>query len=411
MTDPTTAGAPGDADDISSIYGEDAAEPPKPVPSRRTRPTFQPWHHPVKQIVRAYQWARLTEGLIKKSRPEGDVLQYFTLPGADLLDVRVLADACHPLGVTIEYFGFDASGVPGSAPARDTAVESPVATAGTELFQAGWVTAESLILGDRLEEVAVPSSHASEQLRKRRPFHVVNIDACDHLAYAPTGRQRTTFDALRCLLDHQKDARSPWLLFITTRVDPGLLGTDPILAFQHAISENLQCARDDFGAALAAAIEAEPAQLGMAMGAAWGIHDQKFLRLFSIGLGKFLLQFFHAQPNMPADVQLASVYAYRVHHDAPDMLSLAFRIEPEERRTFAPSARGVAVYGDLEPVRAVRVATQAIKLQDLDHEIRSDNNLRHEAFDSTAKLLRSANYDVDAWERWVGEHPRGPLVR
>jgi hypothetical protein len=273
------------------------------------------------------------------------------------------------------------------------------------------VTAASLVLGDRLEEVAAHRSQASEELSKRRPFHIVNMDACDHLAYAPPGRQHTTFAALARLLQHQTEARSPWLLFITTRANPDLLATEPILAFQQAIAENLQNSRNEFGAALAAAIDAELATLGMAMPQVWGANDSRFLKLFTIGLGKYLLQFFHSQPNMPADVELASAYAYRVHGDAPDMLALAFRITPGDRRTFPPSARGLALYGDLEPARAVHVANCAIRLQDLDTEILRDDELRQEAFDGTAELLRSANYNIPAWERWVREHKRGPLSR
>jgi len=204
-------------------------------------------------------------------------------------------------------------------------------------------------------------------------------------------------------------ARTPWLLFVTTRAEPGLLG-QPGIVFQDAITQNLRMPQSNFGASLATCLDADEGRLATELTSVWGKHDARFLKLYSVGLGKFLLQFFHAQPNLPANVELASVYAYRVHGEQPDMLALAFRITPDVPRVFAPNVGGAAVVPPLEPARAAYVAAQAMKLQDIDHALEVDADVRAEAINGTKALLQSANYDVDEWSRWLAAHERRPMI-
>lgn len=401
-------------EDILAIYGEQRAEVDLAQIAER-RKEFQPWHHPVKQIVRARQWAALTKRLLQ-ARVQGTtkILRYFTLPGADLLDVRVLADVCAPFGVKIEYFGFDAgTSNTHDVPTLENASPhsqggAPWVTAESSLLQAGRITPDAVIHADRLEDIALADSHAAMQLSQRPTFDVINVDACDHLAYCPKGRARNTFDALGALLKHQMGARSPWLLFVTTRAEPSLLG-EPGIAFQDAITQNLRIPQSSFGAALAACLNADESKIASELASVWGNHDARFLKLYSVGLGKFLLQFFHAQPNLPANVELASAYSYRVYSDQPDMLALAFRITPDAPRVFSPNVGGAAVVPPLEPIRAAHVATQAKKLQDLDRVLETEADVLAEAVDGTKALLHSANYDLGEWRKWLAGHERRPM--
>lgn len=415
QTDPET-GDETQEDDISAVYGNQGSDSRDLTQLTERHRQFAPWHHPVKQIVRNEQWAALTARLLN-DRPDGSpqVLRYFTLPGEDLLDIRVLAEACTPLGVRIEYFGFN-SGMAADG-GENTPMESeghsangaPWVTAESALRQAGRITPDAIIHSDRLEDIALANSHAATQLRQRAPFDVINIDACDHLAYAPKGRDRNTFDALQALLQHQMSARNPWLLFLTTRVDPTLLGR-PGIDFQRAITQNLSIPESGFGAALATCLNAEEARLATAINTTWNTHNIQFLKLYSVGLGKFLLQFFCGQPNLPANVELASVYAYRVHTDEPDMLALAFRITPDPTRIYPPSTGGAAVVPTLEPARAILVAQRAARVWDIDDALETDTDLRAEAIAGTRQLLESANYDIDAWRDWLAKHEKRPIT-
>lgn len=391
-------------DDIEAIFGDQPhALDVTADEFSNQRKDFEPWHHPVKQIVRDRQWASLTSRLLKE-RPAGSlpILKYFTLPGRDLLDVHVLSEACEPYKVKIQYFGFNSN--LGSTKEPD----ATWVTTEAALRQSGRITDDALVLSDRLEDIALENSQAAEALKGRLPFDVINIDACDHLAYSPPGREHSIFDALNALLRHQMRAHTPWLLFITTRVNPSLLA-QPGIIFQDAISKNLLVQGSGFGAALAACIDADAHRLATEMTTIWGCNDNRFLKLYSVGLGKFLLQFFNGQPNLPANVELASLYAYRVHGAEPDMLALAFRVSPDAVRVCAPSIGGATVVPDLEPGRAVKVANQAVKLQDLDCALETEVELLGEAVSGTRKLLQQANYDISAWQSWLATLPQRPL--
>lgn len=391
-------------DDIEAIFGDQShALAVTADEFSNQRKDFEPWHHPVKQVVRDRQWAALTSRLLKE-RPAGSlpILKYFTLPGRDLLDVHVLSEACEPYKVKIQYFGFNSNLGSTNEP------DATWVTTEAALRQSGRITDDALVLSDRLEDIALENSQAAEALKGRLPFDVINIDACDHLAYSPPGREHSIFDALNALLRHQMRAHTPWLLFITTRVNPSLLA-QPGLIFQDAISKNLLVQGSGFGEALAACIDADAHRLATEMPTIWGCNDNRFLKLYSVGLGKFLLQFFNGQPNLPANVELASLYAYRVHGAEPDMLALAFRVSPDAVRVCAPSIGGATVVPDLEPGRAVKVANQAVKLQDLDYALETEAKLLGEAVSGTRKLLQQANYDISAWQSWLATLPQRPL--
>jgi len=78
-------------EDLISTYGEAVTTVEQVISAIERKTAYKPWHHPVKQIVRARQWAALTKRLIEARTDATAKLRYFTLPGPDLLDVRVLA--------------------------------------------------------------------------------------------------------------------------------------------------------------------------------------------------------------------------------------------------------------------------------------------------------------------------------
>lgn len=408
---PGSAYMPED-EDFEDIYGqEDAVEDEHSTSNRLHRRDYQPWHHPVKQIVRSHQWAALTERFIN-ARPRAntsDTLTYFTLPGSDLFDVLTLSNICEPLGVKIKYFGFNSGFTDEEAEELSESSDAPWVTAESALRQAGRITSDAVVLSDRLEDIANASSQASLELGKRPPFDIINIDACDHLAYKPKGRPQSIFDALHHLLSHQLRAVSPWLLFITTRVQPDLIGV-PGSYFQQAIDENLSINDSDFGAALAQCLALDEQQLAEELSSCWEIHDDRFLKLYTVGLGKYLLQFFHGQPSLPANVELASVYSYRVHGEQADMLALAFRVTPDPMRVFSPMSGGPLVIPNLEPRRATKVARQALKIQDLDRALAEDEEIRSAAISGTMRLLEGARFDIPGWCQWLATHSQRPMV-
>ncbi|MBZ9678696.1 PP_RS20740 family protein [Mesorhizobium sp. ES1-1] len=400
----------GDEQYIDAVFGTDAEQETVLGVSLAPRRSFAPWHHPIKQVVRLYQWAQHVKRLVEEHRPTKhlETLRYFTLPGSDLLDVRVLADALAVSGTRIEYFGFD-SGYHGTESGDATSDSNGIYLA-TEsaLRQAGRISDGAEVLADRLEDIAVKGSQAANRLRQKGVFDVVNIDACDHLGYVPKNRTQSVFDALEAMLAHQLPAVDPWLLFITTRASPELLGA-PATKLQGAIYKNLDQHSSAFGDPLAICLGGDPLNLAGELANHWSTQSFSFLKLFSIGLGKYLLQYYHAQQNLPAKVELVSAFAYKVSKDQPDMLSLAFRITPDGIKVQPGSAGGAAVIPPLELQHAIAVVEKAARLWYLDDAIANDEKLRKEAVLSTEALLESAHYDIPFWRKWLAELPIRPM--
>lgn len=400
-----------DEDDIASlVYGNDD------IGTAITRLTkkrgFAPWHHPVKQIVRDYQWGDAAKRLLKKNRAEDQrgTLRYFTLPGVDLLDVRQLAKSTQHYGSRIEYFGFN-SGWKLDADINDTGSSSGAyLSAESALRQAGTITDTSVVWPDRLEDIARSRSTAANRLQQQAAFDIVNIDACDHLGYASEGREHTLFDAMETLLAHQLRAGKTWLLFITTRVDPQLLGA-PAEKLRDAIAKNLELHPNDFGDALANCVGVDRATLESELENVWASHDDRLLKLFVLALGKHLLQFYYAQPNFTNRVELISAFAYRVHGDAPDMLSMAFRVTPEGMRILPAAAAPVVKLEQVELAEAQAIAEKAQEMWDLDGETGIQNSdVAKDALDGTEILLNEANYDIDEWKEWLRTHQNRPMA-
>lgn len=399
MTD--VSGAAQENEDLTAIYGEGFVNEDTFETVRSKRTNFAPWHHPVKQRVRTSQWQELVGRLISARSMNGGVLRYFTLPGPDLLDVRVLADICAPKNVAIEYFGFDAA-------MQAAQINTPRFEIESALRQSRRITDDAVISPDQLQDIAIADSQAARQLGLRRPFDVINIDACDHLAYRPENRQSTTFDALQSLLAHQMDATAPWLLFVTTRAEPGLMD-GPGQHLQRAVNDNLNNAAGDFRPALAQLIGGDASTVDAIISEIWAASDDRFLRLYAIGLTKFLLQFFLAQPNRPANVELASTCAYRVFSDTPDMLALAFRVTPSPRVVFQPGQQPEPTAA-LELERAIRAAGRAQRLRDIDCELETTPALGVTAALQSAALLNASNYDIDAYVDWLQKHEQRPMT-
>jgi hypothetical protein len=396
-----------EGDYVDAVFGSEA-DGQTVVSAPTHRANFAPWHHPVKQIVRDYQWADLVKRLLNEDRPAGrrDRLRYFTLPGADLLDVRVLAEALSTLGTRIEYFGFDSGYDDGVADNDD--MTGAYLLAESALRQAGSISDGAEILRDKLEDIALAGSHAAERLSQRGVFDVVNIDACNHLGYKPSGRNASIFEALEKLLAHQLKAEEPWLLFVTTRANVALLG-GPATKMQTAILKNLEAHDAEFATPLADCIGGKVATLSADMTGCWSAQSIEFLKLFCIGLSKFLLQFYHGQPSLPAKVELASVFAYKVSGAEPDMLSMAFRITPKGLKVHPPSAGGATLLPNLELAHAIGIIARTKKIWDLDDAIANDDAVRADAVSGTEKLLASANYDIAKWREWLRHLPIRPM--
>lgn len=370
----------------------------------RRRRQFLPWHHPVKQVVRARQWAEQIERLIGDGHVPRGVLRYFTLPGADMMDVRYIGNRLrilHNGPFSLEVFGFDRS-------AGDTNGQgSPGEEALAALRQDQIATMESKLRVGQIEEIAVDGSVAQRQLQNEGPFDVINLDACSHLCGdAPEGA-RTLFAALQNLLLHQLRRQEPWLLFVTTRAAATEFSGQGAGVLKDIVAENIEEDGAEFIDQLRVVTGLNHDDGGAS--AAWEADGELFLKMFTVGLGKHLLHYFNNQLGRRASVDLKSVFGYRISGDNPDMLALAFLVSPY-RPEPAPATRVANLPVPRPDMAAIkRILRRATSLRNIDAGIVTENGLLEEAVREQAELLDAANYPLRDWVEWLRNHPVRPL--
>ncbi len=372
-------------------------------PSRRRR-EFAPWHHPVKQVVRARQWADQIERLIGDGHVARGVLRYLTLPGADMMDARYIGGRLRTRSDSpfkLEVFGFDRSA--GDKDGRGSPGEEALAA----LRQDQLATMESKLRVGQIEEIAIDGSVAQRQLRDAGAFDVINLDACSHLCGEAPEETRTLFAAMEKLMGHQLQRRDPWLLFVTTRAaadDFRGYGADTLKSI---VQQNIQHDGAAFTSALGAVTGLDHGDGGAS--AAWTADGELFLKMFTVGLGKHLLHFFNNQIGRRARVELTSVFGYRVFGSQPDMLALAFRVSPYSDQPVT-AARVTAIdvpQPEIDEIR--RLLRGATRFRDLDTGLQTMAEMRTLAIREQADLLSAASYEIDRWVEWLKSHPVRPL--
>jgi hypothetical protein len=372
----------------------------RPVVEEPPRRTFKPWHRPRKQWIRRYQWHDpLLEMLRETHFPaDGRIMRYLSLPGEDLLDVRVLREACEQAGVDLRFTGLNSVG-PGTA--RDVQLNM----AESQVRGLAHIHSGSSILRERFESVANTGSLAFGEVRNGGPFHAVNIDLCDHIARRAQGeRQPTVIDALAQVIQLQlRNAMHPWLLFVTTRVAPGQVDAGNLAALVQAISDNVG-ASADFGERAAALLQTEAGRLTAALADPNVLDPRSFLNLFALGFGKWLLRFVGAA-HPERTLRMLPGCFYSVVPERPDMLSLGFRCEVAQ----APAVDRYNLVGDRaaaarmsEVDLGICLAEETEQLFDLDEMLVQDSQLTDAVTAEAADLLRSAHYDVDGQPGYRG---------
>lgn len=372
----------------------------RPIMEDPPEKPFKPWHRPRKQWIRRYQWH---DGLLEMVRDthfpdDSRIVRYLSLPGEDLLDVRVLREACEQAGTDLRFTGLNSV-------RRNSADDIQLNIAESEVRGLPRIHSSSTILRERFESIANAGSLAHDAVRRSGPFHAVNIDLCDHIALRAAGeRQPTVLDALAEVIQLQlRHARHPWLLFITTRVSPDQIDARNLGALIRAVRDNVNGSAE-FGERTAALLETGAERLQAALGDPTNLDPQRFMNLFTLGFGKWLLRFL----GEGCSVQMLHSCFYSVQPGRPDMLSLGFRCEVVQ----PPAIDRYRLVGGAEPGGAADVeidyAMQLLEatgdMFDLDARLQLDTQLAESVMLESADLLRSAHYDVDGrpgYREWL----------
>jgi hypothetical protein len=375
---------------------------PRHIEPAQGKTAFERWHHPRKQFVRIKQWCSQARALIRELRlPKGATFNYLTLPGDEMLDIRALNGVCEREAVLLKYLGFN-NVAPG------TAGQAELLLSHSEVRDLPGVDRFSTVLEEKLEAIGRTDSLAHHQMRQYGPFHAINIDLCDSLTHHDIDDRRgSSLSVLAELLRTQLTTTTPWLLFLTTLAQPGLVSPRNLQGFQDAISANVE-ASPDFATELARLVSGNAEELDARLETAWRQQDPDFLRLFCAGLGKWLLAILCGSAPKRS-LQLLSSYYYRVGPDGPDMLSLAFRCDTAAQVLVDPA--GILPPAEVpdpfsEVQLAIALARELHNTADLDQMIADDGELADKLLKQAMRLMGSARFSTDAYEEWALEELR-----
>ncbi|VVQ34489.1 hypothetical protein PS947_04069 [Pseudomonas fluorescens] len=368
---------------------------------------FAPWHKPRKQYIRNRQWNVAASNLIEhlQLKAKDRSLQYLSLPGSDLLDVRSLYTVCAAKEVRLKFIGLNEITVGD----KETTMDQLISI--NELHGLKYIDPSSDVYEDQLESLCVNKSIAQENIIKRASsYDVINIDLCrSMLESPPQDKQSNYYDALFKLLRHQADNRTEdWLFFVTTRTNQDMVHEGAFRKFVEGLEQifdvddavyNRCCELEIFGkdTLVERRIDVDK------------IDAPSYNNLLSAGIGKWVLAALAGQPPAHKSKML-QLFGYNVlqrDNDSCDMMSFGFwcrHIPNKAKDAFGLAGAGVNLNAE-DVTAAVGKARLAIiesvsKFINVDVDMANDE-VFEEMLQSSTSLMRSARYDVPSYIDWA----------
>lgn len=383
-----------DDEDLISEIIDDQESPPI---TRAPKDVFQAWHLPRKQFVRVKQWVELLSRNRSKILNDKNILKYLSLPGDDLLDLRVIHDEfCAKHNVILSFLGYNRFPSDTSHPRHYDINLSLV-----EVKEKTYIDSNSQVINYDINNIGVKGSPANIEANKHGPYDVINLDFCDSIFT----RNNTSVDTLN-LLDQilfiQSAKRTPWLMYVTTRIGEKNCDEDVISKLIECFQENLQHAEfanaseEKFGIK-----NADDIKNSM-------LNYDKHAYVTLISLLKWLLnRCFNYNPK--SKIELSSTISYIVEKDANgfDMVSFALLFTPIIN---IPIDKYDLVTGNesqpeiSEPELAVKFIDRALANKNCDAILSNNQVLKDQMIYQTKDLLSKARYDIDKYEHWLNTH-------
>ncbi|MFS1947219.1 PP_RS20740 family protein [Vibrio lentus] len=191
---------------------------------------FKPWHKPRKQFIRDKQWLEQFKRLLA-NRKYRDVesVNYFGLPGGDLLDINYLYEGM----VNSSRSGSKRLGFHGFI--NSTSDFNKAQGELSKILDKGRIEGRSVVERFRFEDLQKPNSDAWVRVKNFGDYHFINLDFCNNVM------SHETLISIYNLLQHQmkKVIGIPWLFCLTTRLNRDSTTEVIVSRFRNIITESL----------------------------------------------------------------------------------------------------------------------------------------------------------------------------
>jgi hypothetical protein len=368
---------------------------------------FFPWHKPRKHWLRVNQWNESIVRLISALNLNANTrpLDYLSLPGPDLLDVRAIQPICATVNVKLRFLGLNYIG-PNE---KDVEVEQALSI--SEVHAMSHIDVNSTVEMDRFEHIGVKNSVAHSRIIKNgKSFDVVNIDLCGSLAAtAPGKKDPSYYTALFELLRHQAVRRADdWLFFLTTRNNRDMVHSDTISKFVDGINSALKDDTTLRDTLILKKIFADEAFVDGFLDSQ-KLDSRSFANSFLLGVGNWIVHTL-LDHNPKWKVSTLPVYGYHVADQSSecDMMSLGFYCSRvPEPAVDSHGLSGSALNTNVQTPQQVaegcfgKLVGRLENQTDIDVKLFRDPAMYRATLETSIELLRSARYKEDEYRVWV----------
>lgn len=363
--------------------------------------SFQPWHLPRKHYCRLKQWAHHTQKLqreLKIYRPTQErPLRYLTLPGDELLDIRVLSRVMKNAGIKMQFLGFN------TALDNLRSAESDLSFSEVRQLE-GIYEKPSEIIQHRIENITDQNSTARQKVMEHLPFDIINLDFTGSMVGQPPLSDQSYLQLVRWLLEQQWNKnRNPWLLFLTVplaRDDR----TNNETARQLFSTVYSNAENREFADKLTNLLQISRGEILTEMKGGVSLDNQRYSQGLGLALSKWILGLLTTRSDQWA-VELVDSKSYRVYGNVPEMYSMSFKFIPYD--TISVDATGLTIPFDsaTNPISELDTGLGLIhsisQTEDVDKLLDENRQLLDEAINYSADFLAMVRYDPNDYREWA----------
>lgn len=338
---------------------------------------FKPWHKPRKHWIRLNQWNRHIGELLSSN--ETSLINYFSLPGKDAIDIRTIG-RCLPVGKKLCFYGLEC---------KENAFNQSITD--SLLRDYDYISGKSKIEPrTHFEDLGNEKSKLTMEIVSRDPFHIINLDFTDSI-FSPTHGE-DTIKALLQLLTIQFDRQyCDWFLFITTRCNKESIDLDLVKkCVLSSLAQNYK--KEEFRKEINQQIYQIDKETYLQDEEL--LTDTQFEKIVIISLLKIILE---NAVKHHIEMEAKTIYSYSVDegNEQPDMLSVALKFK--KHITFDDASK-IIEHKETPNINEVALGKRIIACvshsKNVDRLLNEDVATKEDMIQQTKELLKICGYDI-----------------